>query len=66
MKRADSDDTDKIMANLAGSLTVANGEVTMRADDKHVDLNMLIFEARDQKMAMQKYVGKIIAPSQCA
>lgn len=66
MKRADSDETDKIMANLAGSLTIANGEVTMRADDKHVDLNMLIFEARDQKMAMQKYVGKIVAPSQCA
>lgn len=66
MKRADTDETDKIMQALPGNLTIANGEVTMRADDKHVDLNMLIFEARDQKLQMQKYVGKIIAPNQCA
>lgn len=66
MKRADSDETDKIMAALPGSMTVANGEVTMRADDKHVDLNMLIFEARDQQLQIQKYIGKITAPGQCA
>lgn len=66
MQRADSDDTDKIMQALPGALTVANGEVTMRADDKHVDLNMLIFEARDQQLQMQKYIGKIVAPGQCA
>ena len=66
MQRADSDETDKIMAALSGSITVANGEVTMRADDKHVDLNMLLFEVRDQQLKMQKYIGKIVAPSQCA
>ncbi len=66
MQRADSDETDKIMAALSGSITVANGEVTMRADDKHVDLNMLLFEARDQQLKMLKYIGKIVAPSQCA
>jgi len=66
MQRADSDETDKIMAALSGSMTVANGEVTMRADDKHVDLNMLLFEVRDQQLKMQKYIGKIVAPSQCA
>ncbi|MCF3593069.1 substrate-binding protein [Rhodobacteraceae bacterium LMO-12] len=66
MQRADSDETDKIMAALPGTMTVANGEVTLRADDKHVDLNMLLFEARDQKLQMLKYIGKITAPSQCA
>ena len=65
MQRADSDDTDKVMAALASSITVANGEVTMRAADKHVDPNMLLFEVRDQQLEMQKYIGKIVAPSQC-
>lgn len=66
MQRADSDDADEIMAALSGSIVVANGEVTMRAADKHVDLNMLLFEVRDQQLEMQKYIGEIIAPSQCA
>ncbi len=66
MQRADSDETDKIMAALPGTMTVANGEVTLRADDKHVDLNMLLFEARDQQLQMLKYIGKITAPGQCA
>ena len=65
MQRADSDETDKIMAALAGSITVANGEVTMRAADKHVDPNMLLFEVRDRQLKMTKYIGKIVAPSQC-
>jgi branched-chain amino acid transport system substrate-binding protein/urea transport system substrate-binding protein len=66
MRRADSDETNKIMAALSGSITVANGEVTMRADDRHVDLNMLLFEVHDQQLEMQKYIGKIVAPGQCA
>ena len=66
MQRAESDETEKIMAALPGSMTVANGEVTLRAEDKHADLNILLFEARKQKLEMQKYIGKIVAPSQCA
>ena len=66
MQRADSDVTNEIMAALPGSMTVANGEVTMRADDRHVDLNMLLFEVHDQRLEMQKYIGKIVAPGQCA
>jgi branched-chain amino acid transport system substrate-binding protein/urea transport system substrate-binding protein len=66
MQRADSDETDKIMAALSGSIIVANGEVSMRTDDKHVDLNMLLFEVNDRKIKMNKYIGKIVAPSQCS
>lgn len=65
MKRADSAETDQVMAAMPGTLTVANGEVRMR-EDLHVDLNMLIFEARDEALQMQDYIGKIVAPSQCA
>lgn len=65
MQRSDSDETNKIMAALSGSMTVANGEVTMRTGDKHVDLNMLLFEVRGQQLEMQKYIGKIVAPNQC-
>lgn len=66
MQRAESDDTEQIMAALPGSMTVANGEVTLRAADKHADLNVLLFEVREQKSVMQKYIGKIVAPNQCA
>ena len=66
MQRAESDETEQIMAALPGSMTVANGEVTLRAADKHADLNVLLFEVREQKSVMQKYIGKIVAPNQCA
>ena len=66
MKRADSDNTNKIMAALSGSIIVANGEVTMRTDDKHVDLNMLLFEVNNRQLKMKKYIGKIVSPSQCS
>ncbi|SLN27002.1 substrate-binding protein [Oceanibacterium hippocampi] len=67
IRRADSDQKDKIMAALPGqTLTVGNGEVTLRPEDLHVDLNMLIFEAQGGKLNQQKYIGRISAPSQCA
>jgi branched-chain amino acid transport system substrate-binding protein/urea transport system substrate-binding protein len=66
MQRADTDDTNKIMAALSGSIVVANGEVTMRTDDKHVDLNMLLFEVNNRQLKMKKYIGKIVSPSQCS
>jgi len=51
---------------LSGSIIVANGEVTMRTDDKHVDLNMLLFEVNNRQLKMKKYIGKIVSPSQCS
>lgn len=67
MGRAESDDSAQIMAAMAGHpLTIGNGEVDVRADDLHVNLNMLIFEAGDNRLQIQNYIGRIEAPSQCS
>jgi branched-chain amino acid transport system substrate-binding protein/urea transport system substrate-binding protein len=42
-----------------------NGEVTLRAEDRHVDLNILIASVQNGALAMEKYIGKVIAPNQC-
>ncbi|MDR1656820.1 MAG: ABC transporter substrate-binding protein [Deltaproteobacteria bacterium] len=65
IKKAGSDDKTQIMANLPGTEVIGNGDVHLRADDRHVDLNMLIVEAKDSQLTQIKYVGKIVAPSQC-
>lgn len=66
VERAGSFDKDAIMAALGDQdLVVGNGTVHMRADDRHVDLNMLIHEARDGRLEMVEYIGRIDATSQC-
>ncbi|VTU26671.1 Aliphatic amidase expression-regulating protein [Variovorax sp. PBL-H6] len=67
MKKAGSTKPDDAMKAMAGSkLTVGNGEVVLREQDRHVDLNMLISEARGGQLRMLEYVGKIVAPNQCS
>ena len=67
VERAGSFDKDAIMAALGDQdLVVGNGTVHMRADDRHVDLNMLIHEARDGQLEMVEYIGRIDAADQCA
>ncbi len=67
MKKAGSDKAEAIMKAMGGlKLTVGNGEVSVREDDRHVNLNMLISEARGGELKMLDYVGAIKAPSQCA
>jgi branched-chain amino acid transport system substrate-binding protein/urea transport system substrate-binding protein len=66
IKKAGSDDKEKIIDALGGlTLMSGNGEVTMRADDHHVDLNVLIAEVSDGKLLLKKYIGPVKAPSQC-
>lgn len=57
---------DAMKAIINQTITVGNGPVTMRADDRHVDLNMLISEARGGQLQMLEYIGKVVAPNQCA
>ncbi|MBN9459636.1 MAG: substrate-binding protein [Burkholderiales bacterium] len=57
---------DAMKAIVGQTITVGNGPVTMRADDRHVDLNMLISEARGGQLRMLEYIGKVVAPNQCA
>lgn len=63
-KSAKPEDAMKAIVNQ--TITVGNGPVTMRADDRHVDLNMLISEARGGQLHMLEYIGKVVAPNQCA
>lgn len=66
VKKAGSDDKEKITDAMVGqTLMSGNGEVTLRASDRHVDLNVLIVEAQDGKMKLLKDLGLIKAPSQC-
>lgn len=67
MKKAGTDKADAVMKAMGGlKLTVGNGEVSVREDDRHVNLNMLISEARNGELKMLDYVGPIKASSQCA
>ena len=66
VKKAASDDKEKITDAMVGqSLMSANGEVTLRASDRHADLNVLIVQADGGKMKVLKDLGLIKAPSQC-
>lgn len=67
VKKANSDDKTAIMAALPGqSLMSGNGEVTLRAGDLHVDLNILIASVQGGALTMEKYIGKVVAPNQCS
>ena len=66
VKKAGSDDKDKILAAMSGlSLMSGNGEVQVRPSDRHVDLNELIVVAKNGKLEVLKDLGRINAPSQC-
>lgn len=66
VKKAGSDDKEKITDAMVGqSMMSGNGEVTLRASDRHADLNVLIVEAQDGKMKVLKDLGLIKAPDQC-
>ena len=67
VKRAGSDDREKITDAMVGqSLMSGNGMVTLRAEDRHADLNVLIAETHDGELVLKKYIGAVKAPSQCA
>ena len=66
VKKAGSDDKEMITdAMVDQSLMSANGEVYLRASDRHVDLNVLIVEAQGGQMRVLKDLGLVKAPSQC-
>lgn len=67
VRRADSDDRAAVMAALPGQTKVfGNGEVTLRASDKHVDLNMIIAQVAGGVIDTHTYIGQVAAPSQCS
>jgi branched-chain amino acid transport system substrate-binding protein/urea transport system substrate-binding protein len=66
IKRAGTDDREAVLdAMVDNTLMSGNGEVHLRASDRHADLNVLIAEARDGQMVVKEDLGRIVASSQC-
>ena len=66
IKRAGSDDKEAVTDAIVGhSLMSGNGEVMLRASDRHADLNILIAQAQDGRMAVLKDIGRVVASPQC-
>jgi branched-chain amino acid transport system substrate-binding protein/urea transport system substrate-binding protein len=66
IKRADNDDKEAITeAMVDQSLMSGNGEVYLRPEDRHVDLNVLIAETTDGRLVLKKDIGRVEAPTQC-
>ena len=66
LTKAGSDDKEKFTDTMVGhSMMSGNGEVTLRASDRHADLNVLIVGAEGGKMKVLKDLGLIKAPDQC-
>jgi branched-chain amino acid transport system substrate-binding protein/urea transport system substrate-binding protein len=65
--RSESDDREKITdAMVDQTLMSGNGEVYLRPSDRHTDLNVLIAGVKDGLLLLEKDVGRVDAPSQCA
>ncbi len=66
IRRAGGDDKEAVTdAMVDQSIRSGNGEVYLRKSDRHVDLNVLITEARDGKMNTLVDLGRIVAANQC-
>lgn len=67
VKRAKTADKEKVTdAMLDQTIMSGNGEVHLRKDDRHVDLNVLISVAKGGSLELLQDVGRVVAPSQCA
>jgi branched-chain amino acid transport system substrate-binding protein/urea transport system substrate-binding protein len=67
VQRANSADKEKVTDAMVGqTLATANGEVLLRASDRHVDLNTVISVAKDGRLDLLLDVGRVVAPTQCA
>lgn len=66
VKRAGSADKEKIIdAVVDQRLMSGNGEVYLRPEDRHVDLNVVIAETVNKALVLRKDIGAVKAPSQC-
>lgn len=66
IRKAGSDDIEAVTdAMVDQAIRSGNGEVFLRASDRHTDLNVLIAEARGGKMETLVDLGRISAANQC-
>ena len=67
IEKAGSDNREKIIDNMGDlTITVGNGQETMRASDHHMILNMLIGKFTGGKLVVEKDLGSITPADQCA
>ncbi|MEJ8814528.1 substrate-binding protein [Variovorax ureilyticus] len=67
VQRANSSDKEKVTdAMLDQTIPTANGDVHLRAGDRHADLNTVISVAKTGKLELLQDVGRVVAPSQCS
>ena len=66
VQKAGTTEKDKILAAMVDqTLLSGNGEIYLRASDRHVDLNVVISETKDGMLVLKKDVGRVSAPNQC-
>ncbi|RBI68393.1 aliphatic amidase expression-regulating protein [Roseovarius sp. TE539] len=67
IRRAGTDEKDAVLdAMVDQTIRSGNGEVYLRPEDRHVDLNVLIAEVRGGELHVLKDLGRISAANQCA
>lgn len=66
IRKAETTDKEKVLAAMVDQkLLSGNGEVYLRSTDRHVDLNVVISEAKDGILVLKKDVGRVSGPDQC-
>jgi ABC-type branched-subunit amino acid transport system substrate-binding protein len=66
IERAQSTDKEKVVDAMVDQwLLSGNGRVYLRPEDRHVDLNVLISEAKDGVLVLKKEVGRVDPPNEC-
>ena len=66
VERAQSTDKEKVTDAMVDQwLLSGNGRVYLRPEDRHVDLNVLISEAKDGVLILKKDVGRVDPPNEC-
>jgi len=66
IERAGSSDKEAFIDAMGDqTLMSANGEVHLRASDRHTDVNVLIVETKGGVLEIQKDIGRVTASNQC-
>src|SRR5215472_9882609 len=66
IERAQGTDKEKVTDAMVDQwLLSGNGRVYLRPEDRHVDLNVLISEAKDGVLVLKKDVGRVDPPNEC-
>ncbi len=67
IEAAGTDDREAVIDAMGDqTLTIGNGPVTLRAEDHHMILNMILAEVRSGELLAADYIGPVAPANQCA